>query len=82
MVNVTKWYATWCGPCKTIAPELDRMHEEGRINLTAMDIEACMPEARAAAIRGVPTLIVYDDEGKELKRFSDLGSLKQYLNTA
>ena len=82
MINVTKWYASWCGPCKQIAPELDRMHEEGLINLTAMDVEANMQVARVAAIRGVPTLIVYDDEGRELRRFSDLGSLKQYLNTA
>lgn len=79
MIKVEKWYATWCGPCQSMAPVLDAMHEEGVINLTSLDVEENMSGARANMIRGVPTLIVRDDDGKELARFQDVTSLRQYM---
>lgn len=79
MVKVTKWYAAWCGPCQVIAPEMDRMHAAGDINLTSINIEDDWAAARAAGIRGVPTIIVHDDEGNELHRYAGLAPLKQYL---
>lgn len=80
MVNVEKWYATWCAPCQYISPILDDMAAMGLISLTSLDVEKHMPRARASQVRGVPTLIVRDDVGNELARFYDLESLKQYLN--
>ncbi len=80
MVKVEKWYATWCSPCTAMAPVLDAMHESGEIELTSYNVEESMGEARANGIRGVPTLIVRDDDGNELARFQDHVSLQQYLN--
>lgn len=80
MVNVEKWYATWCAPCQHIAPILDDMEAKGLISLTSLDVEQNMPAARASGVRGVPTLIVRDDDGKELARFKDHVSLRQYID--
>ena len=77
MVNVEKWYATWCAPCQHITPILDDMAAKGLISL---DVEQNMPAARASRVRGVPTIIVRDDDGKELARFHDHVSLQQYLD--
>lgn len=81
MVKVEKWFAKWCAPCKAMAPLLDAMQERGEIELTSFDVEENMSAARVNMIRGVPTLIVRDDEGKEIARFQDHASLQQYLNT-
>lgn len=80
MVNVEKWYATWCAPCQHITPILDDMAAKGLISLTSLDVEQNMPAARASRVRGVPTIIVRDDDGKELARFHDHVSLQQYLD--
>lgn len=82
MIKVEKWFATWCGPCKVIGPQMDEMHEAGVIDLTSLNIEENMQRAREAGIRGVPTIIVRDDEGNELQRFAGLGPLKQYLENS
>lgn len=53
--------ATWCGPCRQIAPFVDELASEyvGRAKVAKLDIDENPGTARKYNIRGVPTLYVF-----------------------
>src|SRR5690606_24951346 len=53
--------AKWCGPCKTVAPELEALaHElDGRAKLVTIDIDECPVLAREMGIQSVPAFVVF-----------------------
>lgn len=55
--------ATWCGPCKQIAPYIDQIADEydGRARVAKLDIDDNPASAARYGIRGVPTLLVFKD---------------------
>ena len=57
--NEWKFYATWCGPCKMLAPVLDELAEEydGKIDIYKIDVDQEEELAGLFAIRSVPTLL-------------------------
>lgn len=52
--------ATWCQPCRAIAPLVNQLagEYEGRVKVTAVDIDESPAVAQKFQIRGVPTLLV------------------------
>ena len=59
------FYASWCGPCKGLAPILEELSEEyeGRINVYKIDIDEEPELASIFNIRSVPTLLFVPLEG-------------------
>jgi thioredoxin 1 len=55
--------ATWCGPCKAIAPLLDQLAAEyqGRLRVAKVDVDQCPDTAMKYAVRAVPTLLLVKD---------------------
>ncbi len=53
--------ATWCGPCRMIAPFVEQLAEEyaGRAKVAKLDIDENPATAQRYGIRGVPTLYVF-----------------------
>ncbi|MFW6087571.1 MAG: thioredoxin [Myxococcota bacterium] len=53
--------ATWCGPCRQIAPLVEQLANEyeGRVKVTKLDIDESPGTAQKFGIRGVPTLYVF-----------------------
>ena len=53
--------ATWCGPCKMIAPLVEQLADEydGRATIAKVDIDESPGTAAKYGIRGVPTLLVF-----------------------
>lgn len=53
--------ATWCGPCKMIAPVLDQVAGEygDRLRIVKVDVDDSQATASRFAIRGVPTLMLF-----------------------
>ena len=51
------FYATWCGPCKMLAPVLDELAEEyeGKIDIYKIDVDAEEELAALFGIRSVPS---------------------------
>jgi thioredoxin 1 len=53
--------ATWCGPCKAIAPLIDQVADAyvGKARVAKVDIDESRATAMKFGIRGVPTLLVF-----------------------
>lgn len=74
--------ATWCGPCKTMAPILEQLHMQMGSSLRIIKIDVDKNAALAAEmqISGVPTLILYK-QGKILWRQSGVVPLPALQKT-
>ena len=72
------FHATWCGPCKQMAPELQRFAQNntGKLRVIKIDIDKNPATAQQFNIQGVPTLILFK-EGKVLWRQSGAMSSSQ-----
>ena len=60
-VLVVDCTATWCGPCKLVAPLIDRLAEEyvDRAQVFKLDIDANRSMAKGWGIRSIPAVIFF-----------------------
>ena len=61
--------ATWCGPCKAIAPLVGQIADEyaGKVKVGVIDVDNSPGIAQRYQIRGVPTLLVFKS-GKDVDK--------------
>ena len=55
------FWATWCGPCKAIAPAVDELAKEykGKLKVAKLDIDSHQAVPQKYGIRSIPTLLVF-----------------------
>lgn len=65
---VVDFFASWCGPCKMLAPVLEKIQEkfEGSLEVIKIDIDKCSELANKYNVMSVPTLMFFS--GGELVR--------------
>jgi thioredoxin 1 len=57
------FWATWCAPCKAMAPMLDELAGEyaGRVKVVKVEMDANPKTALACHVRSAPTLLLFRD---------------------
>ena len=78
-VMMVDFFATWCGPCRMLAPILEEVSQESTAEIYKVDIDESEDLARTYGIMAVPTMIVFVD-GKEVERFSGYMPKSQILS--
>ncbi|MBC7844980.1 MAG: thioredoxin [Flavobacterium sp.] len=65
------FFATWCGPCKMLAPILKEVKDSlgERITILKIDVDKNQALSSKYQVRGVPTMILFQN-GKQLWRQS------------
>ena len=67
-MKLLKFYADWCGPCKGLSKIIDGAKDKITIPIEEYDIDNEMMMAQEYKVRSVPTMVLVDDTGDEIKR--------------
>lgn len=68
---VVDFWAEWCGPCRMVAPELEKVASKkaGHVIVAKVNTDQLQGLAQRFGISGIPTLVKFDG-GRERARFS------------
>jgi thioredoxin 1 len=58
---VVDFWAAWCGPCKMVAPEMEKLAQkyEGRVDVVKVDVDANPRLSQAFNIMSIPTIAFF-----------------------
>ena len=58
---IIDFYASWCGPCKMIAPILDELAADyaGKVSIVKVNVDENQESPAKFGIRGIPTLLLF-----------------------
>jgi len=75
------FYATWCGPCKSMQPILEDVSRQlgDQVKVIKVDVDKNPDAANKYQVRGVPTLILFK-KGQSLWRQSGVVPAHQLVN--
>ena len=68
--SLVQFSATWCAPCRSLKPIIEEISSDmsDKLNFFYMDIDSSPSTPTLFAIRGVPTLILFDKHGEILNQ--------------
>jgi len=60
---VVDFWATWCGPCRALAPHLESIASEleGKVRIVKVDVDHNQKVAVTYGIQSLPTILVFKD---------------------
>ena len=76
-MKVSLYSAPWCGSCQTVKQSLNSIPTED-LEIEILDVDTLGMQALSkVGIKGIPSIILYDNQGNELKRKSGALTKKQ-----
>jgi thioredoxin 1 len=84
-ITLVDFYADWCGPCRMLAPVLEKVAKEvsGHATVAKLDIDHAQKIASAFQVTSVPTMILFKD-GREMGRLvglRDADTVKDFIRS-
>ena len=80
MLEVKRFSAAWCGPCRALAPMMEGIKAEySDVMFETIDVDVDHEQASKYAIRSVPT-VVFVKDGVEVERLVGVNSKLAYEN--
>ena len=78
---VVDFFATWCGPCKMMAPVVEQLAEEmdGKAKVGKLNIDENMDIAEKYSVMNIPTFLIFKD-GQEKARIVGAVSKNELIN--
>ena len=76
------FFASWCGPCRMIAPILEEISEERvDVKIVKVDVDELPELARRYGIMSIPTLLIFKDGTLVSKTmgYQDKDSLNEFI---
>lgn len=69
-VVVIDFFATWCGPCKAMAPAMEKMEKKyaNKIEFRKIDVDQNNEMAQKYQIESIPTLVILSPDGDVLDK--------------
>ena len=67
MKTLIEFHADWCGPCHIMAPVIEKIADEHKIELTKVDIDSDQETTRKYGVSSIPTVLLLED-GEEVAR--------------
>jgi len=79
---VVDFWAAWCGPCKMVAPELEKLAAKysGQVDVVKVDVDANPGLSRAFNIMSIPT-IAFFKPGEPPKGVTGFRRLEEFEQT-
>jgi len=79
MVQVKRFHADWCGPCKMLAPTMEKVKGQfPEVGFIDVDVDQNPEEAQANHVRNIP-LVVIEKDGQIVDRIAGLNSEETYV---
>ena len=67
-IVILDFFASWCGPCRMLAPVLEEIEEEKNVSVYKMDVDECESVPREYGVMSIPTVCIFKD-GKFQEKF-------------
>ncbi len=75
------FWATWCGPCRAVAPIIDELaaEYEGKLKVGKVDVDAEQQLAGDFGVRSIPTLLIFNG-GKLAEQLVGISSKSELVD--
>ncbi len=78
-MKLLKFYGTYCNPCKALTKVINELDLKNDFSIVSHDVEEGWELADKFKIKSVPTCILIDDSGNEVKRWVGTFNVKEEL---
>ena len=75
------FWASWCGPCKMVAPIIDQLSDEytGKATIGKVNVDEESALASEYAVVSIPTIIIFKD-GKQVEKLVGVRSFDDFCD--